>query len=416
MNIFLCTLSAISPENASEYHYRHNSGTEEISGYFSGEAPARYLVRELYKVRHAFFDKYIVLSTTACKKPITTSFNSGKKNSAELSLDKQETSETYLKYCITDEIKNYATPDTDLTAYLSEMDARFNFINTDSEEDTQLLTRITEDVENESSVNIYVDLSGGSRAQSIYAIMILAWLETLQFSVEKVVYANINKQTSATCEGYKQGTIDDITSTFKMIKGVIAQAKTSDQNYVGNKYEQAHVVKTIFQTDMINESVRNLKLGDLAAIYKGSEPYIFFSYAHKDAFPGQAILKNLSDHSFRIWYDVGINFGEEWEKTLLNRMDHCECALILMSYSYLNDSTYCMKEIEYLLKTKQLKSLFIINLDEIKPENIPDNFGSLREHFEKIQRIKYDAFDLKNTNQRILQTLRECAENCIKIS
>ena len=46
--------------------------------------------------------------------------------------------------------------------------------------------------------------------------------------------------------------------------------------------------------------------------YRGNEPYVFVSYAHKDkdiVFPE---IKRFNDAGFHVWYDEGISPGNEW--------------------------------------------------------------------------------------------------------
>src|ERR1017187_3146391 len=46
--------------------------------------------------------------------------------------------------------------------------------------------------------------------------------------------------------------------------------------------------------------------------YKGNEPYIFVSYSHKDGGAVFADIKHLHEEGYRIWYDEGIDPGNEW--------------------------------------------------------------------------------------------------------
>lgn len=46
--------------------------------------------------------------------------------------------------------------------------------------------------------------------------------------------------------------------------------------------------------------------------YKGNEPYIFISYAHKDSDKVFPVIKKFNDAGFNIWYDEGIDPGNEW--------------------------------------------------------------------------------------------------------
>src|SRR5512141_1089583 len=65
--------------------------------------------------------------------------------------------------------------------------------------------------------------------------------------------------------------------------------------------------------------------------YQGEEPYIFISYAHADAEIVYADIQFFHDLGYRIWYDEGIDPGNEWsgevEKSILN----CSCFIVFIS-------------------------------------------------------------------------------------
>jgi hypothetical protein len=52
--------------------------------------------------------------------------------------------------------------------------------------------------------------------------------------------------------------------------------------------------------------------------YSDNDPYIFVSYAHKDAGEIYPQLAWLNDQGFNIWYDEGIEPGSEWSNELAN--------------------------------------------------------------------------------------------------
>ena len=56
--------------------------------------------------------------------------------------------------------------------------------------------------------------------------------------------------------------------------------------------------------------------------YKGSEKYIFVSYAHKDSEQVFPIMKMLKSRGYRIWYDEGIVPGSEWTDHIAKRLNN----------------------------------------------------------------------------------------------
>ncbi len=57
--------------------------------------------------------------------------------------------------------------------------------------------------------------------------------------------------------------------------------------------------------------------------YTGEEPYIFVSYAHKDAALVFPELVTLREKGYRVWYDEGIDPGNEWPEAIANALVGC---------------------------------------------------------------------------------------------
>ena len=54
--------------------------------------------------------------------------------------------------------------------------------------------------------------------------------------------------------------------------------------------------------------------------YEGSEPYIFFSYCHKNASQVYPIIETMAQTGFRIWYDDGIHPGDDWLEVIADHL------------------------------------------------------------------------------------------------
>lgn len=78
-----------------------------------------------------------------------------------------------------------------------------------------------------------------------------------------------------------------------------------------------------------NACVPNLKPPFPA--YRGSDGYAFVSYAHADAELVYPIITRLHDEGFRIWYDEGIEPGEEWAKRLDSAIQGCSAFVLFVS-------------------------------------------------------------------------------------
>lgn len=65
--------------------------------------------------------------------------------------------------------------------------------------------------------------------------------------------------------------------------------------------------------------------------FQGKEPYIFISYAHSDsAFVYPQILR-LHEKGFRIWYDEGIDPGNEWAEDIASALEKCEFFIVFIT-------------------------------------------------------------------------------------
>jgi len=65
--------------------------------------------------------------------------------------------------------------------------------------------------------------------------------------------------------------------------------------------------------------------------YKGSKPYIFTSYAHKNMGDVFGIIRELNKSRYRIWYDEGIEPGNEWPEIVGKAVLGCSQFLVFMS-------------------------------------------------------------------------------------
>ncbi len=65
--------------------------------------------------------------------------------------------------------------------------------------------------------------------------------------------------------------------------------------------------------------------------YKGSKPYIFTSYAHRNMGDVFDIIKELNKSRYRVWYDEGIEPGNEWPEIVGKAVLGCSQFLVFMS-------------------------------------------------------------------------------------
>ena len=84
------------------------------------------------------------------------------------------------------------------------------------------------------------------------------------------------------------------------------------------------------------------------AAYRGSEPYVFVCYAHRDAETVYADLVALNEHGIRIWYDEGIPAGSSWRGEIAAAIKGAERLLYFISDASLH-SKHCLREVDYAL-------------------------------------------------------------------
>ncbi|MBR2987999.1 MAG: leucine-rich repeat protein [Clostridia bacterium] len=85
--------------------------------------------------------------------------------------------------------------------------------------------------------------------------------------------------------------------------------------------------------------------------YEGSKPYIFISYAHKDAERVLPIIEALAESGFRVWYDAGIEAGTEWPEYIAAHLRACHVMLAFISPAF-DASHNCRREINYAINKK----------------------------------------------------------------
>ena len=95
--------------------------------------------------------------------------------------------------------------------------------------------------------------------------------------------------------------------------------------------------------------------------YKGSDPFVFVSYAHKDAALVYAEISQLKESGYNIWYDEGIEASNEWPEEIANAVIACTVFLVFVSPNS-TASVNCRNEIN--LALDEGKSFLAIHIEE----------------------------------------------------
>lgn len=80
--------------------------------------------------------------------------------------------------------------------------------------------------------------------------------------------------------------------------------------------------------------------------YRGKEPYLFVSYAHRDRDRVLPVIRQLQTEGYRVWYDQGIDPGTEWDENIASHIEDSGYVLAFISANYL-DSDNCKDELNY---------------------------------------------------------------------
>lgn len=96
--------------------------------------------------------------------------------------------------------------------------------------------------------------------------------------------------------------------------------------------------------------------------YTGGENYIFVSYSHADAEKVFSILHTLQFAGYRIWYDEGVQGGENWRKIIASKIQDTKCKdFLLFSSEHSTESRHVKAEINLALNLD--KKITTVRLD-----------------------------------------------------
>ena len=110
--------------------------------------------------------------------------------------------------------------------------------------------------------------------------------------------------------------------------------------------------------------------------YTGDQPYIFISYAHADGEVVFREIQRLHESGYRIWYDEGIEPGNDWPQHIAQAVVNCSLFLIFTSPRSAA-SENCRNEINLALNRK--KKFLAIHMEETElPLGLELRMGDLQ--------------------------------------
>ncbi len=142
------------------------------------------------------------------------------------------------------------------------------------------------------------------------------------------------------------------------------------------------------------------------AAYEGEEAFLFASYSHSDAaavFPELARLHGLG---YRIWFDEGIDPGNEWPSEIANALKNCAQFLVFISPNAVA-SRNVANEIQLALRrNKPFLAIYLV--DTKLPDGLDLNIGTFQ-HVMKY-RMSPDNYDRKMAKSLLASTLAGAAD------
>ena len=110
--------------------------------------------------------------------------------------------------------------------------------------------------------------------------------------------------------------------------------------------------------------------------YKGAEPYIFISYAHKNSDVVFPHITRLHNEGFRIWYDEGIDPGADWSDEIAQALVNAAVFLVFISDASVN-SHNVRKEIVFAID--QRKYMVCVFVEETQlPSGLKMQLGNIQ--------------------------------------
>lgn len=100
-----------------------------------------------------------------------------------------------------------------------------------------------------------------------------------------------------------------------------------------------------------------------ATPYEGSEPFAFISYCHADEAIVYPYIEMLAKRGYRVWYDEGINPGDEWPEVIAKHLDESTYFIAFISENSIA-SHNCKREVNFAIQKR--KAFMAVFLEEVK--------------------------------------------------
>lgn len=124
--------------------------------------------------------------------------------------------------------------------------------------------------------------------------------------------------------------------------------------------------------------------------YKGEKPFIFISYAHRDAEVVTRILSRMYNDQYRVWFDQGIDPGTEWDENIAAHIEQCGYFIAFVSRNYLS-SDNCKDELNFARDLS--KKRLIVYLEDVElPSGMAMRMNRLQSIFYHRYKVEDDFY------------------------
>lgn len=161
--------------------------------------------------------------------------------------------------------------------------------------------------------------------------------------------------------------------------------------------------------------------------YEGEEEYIFISYKHKDAELVFPIIKQFHDAGFNVWYDAGLQYGADYEDTIVNKIDNASLVVPFITKNVIddayNDNDFMKKELMYAfsenllvlpiyLENVELKSVYRLYLTPLQ-SIFRHEYASEEDFIDECVKVFENNFNIRPNESRSNLNMEETTAHTV---
>ena len=153
--------------------------------------------------------------------------------------------------------------------------------------------------------------------------------------------------------------------------------------------------------------------------YSGNEPYAFISYSHADKTKVEGLLRAFFSKKKRFWYDDGVDYSEEWETVIAQKLQSSSVFILFMTNG-IEQRFEIIKELRMAMKKREQSNgtyrIFVIMLERVPVKHLFREYPDVLDLLCKVQYISMSDFKGDTTDFRKLICGRSIWQHCDNIS